>query len=162
MISVGETAPAFELPGSDGETVQKYALSDFIEEGMVLLTFYPFDFSPTCTGQLCEFRDAEMLTFTDGVDIVGISVDSAYAHERFIQEFELIFPLVSDRMATVAEQYGFREDEIAGHPNVCQRGLVAVDSSQTVRYVWRPSDGQETPSISDLEDAIAWYRQGEH
>jgi peroxiredoxin len=159
MLSVEETAPEFELPGTDGEGIQPYSLSDFIEEGMVVLSFYPFDFSPTCSTQLCEFRDAEFLSFTKGVDVVGISVDSAYCHQAFIETYDLNFPLLSDRLAEVADQYGFRAEKVDGHPHVCQRGLVAVDSSQTVRYTWKAETNGETPDLTELEESIEWFRE---
>lgn len=158
MLSVGQKAPEFQLPGTEGNGIETYSLSEFTEEGMVVLSFYPFDFSPTCSTQLCEFRDAEFLSFTEGVDVVGISVDSAYCHQAFIEKFDLNFPLVSDRLAEVADRYGFRTDEVDGHPHVCQRGLVAVDSSQTVRYTWQANKEGEAPDLTDLEDSIDWFR----
>ncbi|PGF13827.1 hypothetical protein CP556_22225 [Natrinema sp. CBA1119] len=77
MLELGETAPSFTLPGTDGETIDEYSLKEYTNEGAAVLAFYPFDFSPICTEELCDFRDVEWLTFTEGVNLFGISTDSA-------------------------------------------------------------------------------------
>lgn len=57
-----------------------------------------------CTEELCGFRDTEWLTLTEGVDVFGISLDSCYAHKRFIEENELNFPLLSDTRGRVTDE----------------------------------------------------------
>lgn len=42
-LEVGEKAPAFDLPGSDGNT---YALSQFVGKGGVVLAWFPKAFTP--------------------------------------------------------------------------------------------------------------------
>lgn len=160
VIEIGATAPDFELPGTGGEEIAQYRLSEFTDDGMVLLTFYPFDFSPVCTDQLCSLRDAEWLTVDESVDVVGISVDSAYSHRRFIREHDLMFPLLTDRLADVAAAYDLEYEEWEQHPSVCQRALVAVDDDREVRYTWQTDDALNQPTLDDLEDSIAWFRNG--
>lgn len=46
MIGIGEAAPDFEIPGTDGSDIELYRLSEYTEDGLVVLVFYPFDFSP--------------------------------------------------------------------------------------------------------------------
>ncbi|WP_248897631.1 redoxin domain-containing protein [Haloplanus halobius] len=153
---VGEPAPAFELPGAGEDGIDTFDLADYTEEGALILSFYPFDFSPICTQQLCGFRDAEWLAFTDNIDVVGISVDSAYSHHQFRDEYGLTFPLLTDRLASVAGQFGVRYDEWERHPAVCQRAIFAIDTSQTIRYTWWTEDGSEQPTLDDLYESIEW------
>lgn len=152
-LSPGESAPNFRLPGSDGTSIEEYHLREYTESGVCILLFYPFDFSSVCTAELCTFRDAEWLLFTKGVDVLGISTDSAYSHQEFINKHDLPFPLLSDSGGEVTAQYGVLRDELEGHTRVCQRAIVIVDSSDTVRYKWVADDPQNSFDTKVLIEA---------
>lgn len=154
MVTEGETAPDFELPGTLGDGFDAYRLTDYLDAGAVVLAFYPFDFSPVCTEALCRFNDSELLLFSDDVDVFGISLDSCYAHERFINEYEIHFPLLSDTIGRVTDAYGLAYDEWDGHEGVSKRALVTIDETQTVRYVWQTDDAYDQPSIDELQEAV--------
>lgn len=158
MLEPGRTAPAFVLPGTDGDTRTQYRLTDYTDAGVTLLLFYPFAFSPVCTEQLCDFRDAEWLAVTEEIDVFGISVDSAYAQQRFSQAYDFQFPLLSDRLASVAADYGVRYEELAHHPHVAKRAIFAIDDTRTIRSTWVTDDAYKSPTIEDLEASIAWFR----
>jgi peroxiredoxin len=144
----------FSLPGTEGEDIRKYRLSDFTEDGAAVLVFYPFDFSPVCTEELCRFRDAEWLTFTEGVDVVGISRDSCYAHKRFIREYGLSFPLLSDTQGEVIERFDLIYDELEHHAGVPKRALVTLDQSHDVRYRWQTEDAYNGPDMDELQESV--------
>lgn len=156
--SVDERILDRELPGVGAEGIGTFSLSDFTDEGALVVSFYPFDFSPVCTEQLCGFRDADWLTFTEGVDVVAISVDSAYSHQQFREEYSLNFPLLTDRLASVADCFGVKYEQWENHPAVCQRAIFAIDDSHTIRYSWQREDANEQPSLEELEESIAWLR----
>lgn len=161
MIGEGDRAPEFVLPGTRGDGFTEYRLSEHTETGPVVLAFYPFDCSPVCTDQLCDFRDAEWLALRPEVDVFGVSTDTCYAHERFIEEYDLTFPLLSDTTGEVAERYGVACDECELHAGVPRRSVFVVDSSRTVRYVWTTTDVYESPDVEALCDAIeAFYDPG--
>ena len=69
-------APDFALVNQFGEQV---LLSEFRGRKAVVLVFFPLAFSGTCTGELCELRDNLSLFTNDGVELLGISVDSRHA-----------------------------------------------------------------------------------
>ncbi|WP_435063292.1 redoxin domain-containing protein, partial [Halobaculum sp. EA56] len=71
MTETGEPVGNFALPGTEGDGIRRYRLSDYTDTGAVVLAFYPFDFSPVCTDVLCRFRDAEFLSLTEDVDVFG-------------------------------------------------------------------------------------------
>lgn len=156
--AVGDDVEDFELPGTGDGGIETFRLSEYTATGPVVLTFYPFDFSPVCTSHLCEFRDAEFLTFTENVDVFGISVDSAYSHRQFRAEYSLSFPLLSDRLAAVADRFGVKYDVLENHPAVCQRALFAIDSTNTVRYRWHAADPYDEPAQGDLEATLDWFK----
>jgi peroxiredoxin len=154
MLSTGESAPSFALPGTDGETISEYRLASFTERGALVLLFYPFDYSPVCTQELCNFRDSEWLSFTDDLDVVGVSTDSAFAHRNIIQENGLPFPLLSDHDGTVSERYGVLYDELEGHPRVSKRAVFVVDDRQTLQYVWVADDWLTDPDVGAVHEAV--------
>jgi len=154
MRTVGEQAPGFSVPGSDGEDINQYRLSDATESGGVVLLFYPFDYSPICTKELCEFRDSELLTFTDQLDVFGISQDSAFAHREMIRKNDLPFPLLSDHDGSVSHSYDVCYDEIEGHPQVSKRAVFVIDDSQTIQYGWETDDWTVDPDIGAVYDAV--------
>jgi hypothetical protein len=90
----------------------------------------------------------------------GISADSAHCHKEFISEYDLGFPLLTDRLGEVANKYGILLEEFEHHKNIPKRSIVAIDSSRTIQFTWAP-DTQYTPSdISEIEDILSWYREG--
>jgi peroxiredoxin len=112
VLETGSAAPDFTLVGvHDGEQRQ-FSLSETTDAGNhVVLFFYPADFSPICTPEMCAIRDAEFFELTDNVLPWGISSDTTYAHRAFAEQYGLDFPLLSDTDHSVAEQYGVRYDE---------------------------------------------------
>lgn len=155
MVQKGDTVPDFTLPGTEGEEINTYQLEKYTETGAVVLVFYPFDFSPVCTAELCSIRDAEWLSFTDSVDVFGVSQDSCYAHKRFIQENNLNFPLLSDTRGTLTDEFGIAYDTWEEHKGVPKRALITIDDSQTVRYVWQTEDAYGQPSFDELHETVS-------
>ena len=151
-MEIGDRAPSFTLPGTEGNDISQYTLSDHIESGVAILLFYPFDFSPVCTTELCEFRDAEFLEFTDDVDVLAISTDSVYAHREFSTQHGLPFPLLSDNHGTVSAEYGLQYEEYEQHEAVTQRALVVIDDNQEIVYTWTAEDTGAEFDISVLDD----------
>ncbi|WP_435074312.1 redoxin domain-containing protein [Halorubrum sp. HHNYT27] len=144
----------FTLPGTEGDEINKYRLSDYTDGGAVVLVFYPFDFSPVCTEELCGIRDAEWLSFTENVDVFGISRDSCYAHKRFIKQYDLSFPLLSDTEGEVIRKFDLVYDEWEHHRGVPKRALVTLDESHEVRYRWQTEDAYNSPDMDELEQTV--------
>lgn len=155
MLSEGMHAPAFSLPGVDDGETATYSLETATTNGRaVLLLFYPFDFSPVCTNELCAIRDAEWFQFTPGLEVWGISGDSTYAHDAFVDEYGLNFPLLSDYHATVAASYDVRYDHFEGHEGVPKRAVFLVAPDQTIKYAWGTDDAFEKPEFKPVKAAL--------
>jgi len=155
MLTAGESAPDFALPGVVDGTTDTYSLGASTDEGRAaLLLFYPFDFSPVCTTELCAIRDAAWFEFTPGLDVWGLSGDSTYSHAAFADEYDLNFPLLSDFGAAAAEEFGVRYDEYRGHRNVPKRAVFVVDADRTVRYAWSTEDALEKPDFAPVKAAV--------
>lgn len=105
MPKVGDTAPAFQGTDQDGKTVKS---SDLIGKKIVLLYFYPKDFTKGCTSEACGFRDRMADLEKDNVQLVGVSFDSTASHQAFVAKYKLNFTLLSDSDGKIADAYGTR------------------------------------------------------
>ena len=101
MLEVGTKAPDFTLPDKNGNPV---SLSDFAGKRVVLY-FYPRDNTPGYTRQACAFAQNYDVFKELGVEVIGVSKDSAASHEKFAAKYELPFILLSDSELTVLQAY---------------------------------------------------------
>src|ERR1700761_9116477 len=92
-VEVGSEAPDFTLIDYNRE---KVSLASFRGQKNVLLVFFPFAFSGTCTGELCQVRDELADYQNDTVQILGVSVDPFPALKAWAQQQGYEFPLLSD------------------------------------------------------------------
>ena len=101
-MEIGDKAP--ELLGYDenGEAVR---LSDFASKKLVLY-FYPKDLTSGCTAEACNLRDNLSTLNESGYAVVGVSVDDAKSHQKFIAKHELPFHLIADTDKSLVEQFG--------------------------------------------------------
>lgn len=95
-------APDFELLNENGELVR---LAD-LKGKHVVLYFYPKDLTPGCTTEACDFRDAHEDFSQLNAVILGVSMDDANKHTKFIEKHGLPFSLLVDSDHAVAEKYG--------------------------------------------------------
>src|SRR5947208_1968438 len=107
-------------------------LADFRGRGAVLLVFYPLAFTGTCQGELCQVRDNLADFVNDDVQLLTVSVDSAYAHKVWADREGYEFPLLADFWphGAVAQAYGVFDEE-RGFAN---RGTFLIDTSGVVRF----------------------------
>ncbi|MGC3998249.1 MAG: peroxiredoxin [Anaeromyxobacter sp.] len=101
-LKVGDKAPDFTLPDTDGKPVQ---LSALLQRGPVMLAFYPKAFTSGCTKQNEAFRDRFAEVEKKGAQVVGISTDDVETQRRFRAELKLPYPLLADPEAKVVNAY---------------------------------------------------------
>jgi thioredoxin-dependent peroxiredoxin len=105
--AIGSPAPVFKkipVAGGDYAAGSTLSLSDLKGETVVLY-FYPKDDTPGCTKQACALRDGWQ-QISKKAKVFGVSIDSVKSHEKFIQKFELPFPILSDEQKQIVEAYG--------------------------------------------------------
>ena len=73
---------------------------------MIALYFYPKDNTSGCTAQACSLRDGYADLRAAGVEIIGVSRDSAKSHVKFIEQHNLPFRLIVDSDVKLNEQFG--------------------------------------------------------
>ncbi|MBS0659208.1 MAG: peroxiredoxin [Verrucomicrobia bacterium] len=106
-LSVGDAAPDFAalaVGGEYGAEGRQVRLADFVGRNVVLY-FYPKDDTPGCTKQACGLRDV-WGEFAGKAAVFGVSVDDAGSHQKFIDKFQLPFPLLSDTEQKIVQDYG--------------------------------------------------------
>ncbi|MBE6333485.1 MAG: thioredoxin-dependent thiol peroxidase [Bacteroidales bacterium] len=84
---------------------QEMKVSDF-KGRKIVLYFYPKDSTPGCTAEACSLRDNYSELREKGYEVVGVSVDSAKSHQRFIEKNSLPFNLIADTDKKLVEQFG--------------------------------------------------------
>ena len=128
-IKKGDDAPDFTLKGHDDN---EYKLSS-MRGHKVVLAFYPLDFSPVCSQEHACFRD-DLSQFNDlEAQVLGISVDSVWAHKAFAKALDIAYPLLADfhPKGAVAAKYGlYLEDK-----GITSRATVIIDEDGTVADV---------------------------
>ena len=101
-LKVGDKAPEFSLPSTDGSIVSLKSLRG----KKVVLYFYPKDDTPGCTKEACSFRDNLARVRSKGALIYGVSADSPKSHQKFTEKYDLTFPLLSDESKEMMKAYG--------------------------------------------------------
>ena len=91
-MKVGDKAPEVLGVNENGELIK---LSDFAGKKLVLY-FYPKDNTSGCSAEACSLRDNYTELRKSGYTIVGVSVDNEISHRKFIDKYDLPFPLIAD------------------------------------------------------------------
>ncbi len=148
-LTIGNAAPDFEITNQHGE---KVSLSSFKGQKNVLLMFYPFSFTGTCTGELCALRDDLSSFQNDDVQLLAISCDSPYVQRVFAEQENYQFPVLSDFWphGEVAKAYGIFDDA----RGCALRGTFVIDKEGIIR--WSVVNGLgDARSNDDYKAALA-------
>lgn len=150
-LSVGSQAPDFELPATGGTRVR---LSEVLKNGPVLLLFYPLDWSPVCTREMCGMRDGFREFQNVGIKVLGISVDSIFSHEAFAEKYAIPFPLISDFNREVCTKYGVIHDEVLGLRGIAKRAVFIIGQDGRIFYRWVSEDLEVMPDIEEIKKKV--------
>ena len=112
-----------------GTERRDYSLSDY-RGRKVVLAFYPGDFTPGCTKQMCQYRDSfEEFQGVEAV-LLGISPQDVDSHAKWIEKRDFPFPLLADTEKTVIDAYGVR----GFGPIAVKRSTFVIDAEGIVRH----------------------------
>lgn len=100
-LAVGDKAPVFSGTDQDGN---KISLKDF-KGKKVILYFYPKDDTSGCTAESCNLRDNRSALMKKNFQIIGVSADDEKSHKKFIEKFDLNFPLIADTNKKMIQDY---------------------------------------------------------
>jgi len=148
MIAIGTEAPDFELPSNEltpeGRPGKKIRLSDFRGKKHVVLAFYPLDFSPTCSTEHGCFKDDSVKLEGAHAQVLGISVDSAWAHQAFAKQMGIGYPLLADfhPKGEIASKFGLYNAE----RGMTKRATVIIDKAGKVAFT-QEHEGQRDDKV---------------
>ncbi|HKV85553.1 MAG TPA: peroxiredoxin [Ktedonobacterales bacterium] len=147
-LKAGDDAPDFTLPATDGA---KYTLSQFRGQKNVVLAFFPFAFSGTCSAQMPSYQ-AELERFNSyDTQVLGLSMDAMHSLKHWAGELGLTYPLLSDfyPQGKVADLYGVR------HPaGMAERALIVVDKQGKIAWIHVHRPTAEVPNNEDLFEVL--------
>ena len=113
MIKTGDKAP--EVLGND-QNGNEISLSQFAGKKLVLY-FYPKDMTSGCTAEACNLRNNYDALQEKGYEVIGVSIDNASRHQKFIKKNDLPFSLIADTEKKLVETFGvWGEKKLYGRP----------------------------------------------
>ncbi len=133
-VRIDELAPDFEARSTQGMV----RMSDFRGKWLVFFS-HPADFTPVCTTEFMAFQNAADRFDALDCKLLGLSVDSLYAHLAWIKDIEarfdtrITFPIVEDISMAVARVYGMIHDGSATTAAV--RSVFFIDPDGYVRAI---------------------------
>jgi len=116
-IRIGDSVPDFIADTSIGTI----SLHEFIGDSWCVLFSHPADFTPVCTTELGVTAKLEAEWSKRGAKVIGLSVDSAQDHERWIKDInetqhtQVNFPIIADKDRQVSMLFGMLDPTTFGH-----------------------------------------------
>jgi peroxiredoxin len=147
----GTKAPPFELPCKPGETVN---VGDHLGKEKIVLLFFPLAYSPVCTDEMCSMRDSWQQWEQLDAKVFGISVDSPFVVDKFRNDLNIPFPILSDFNKEVAPKYDALHEDLMGLKGVAKRAAFVIDANGEIVYDWISDDPKQMPDFDEIKAAL--------
>ena len=138
MMEIGDKVPDFLGTDENGNELR---MQDFAGKKLVLY-FYPKDSTPGCTQEACNLRDNYERMLAKGYAVVGVSVQDAKSHKRFIEKNKLPFPLIADTEMVLNNAFG-----VWGEKSMCGRKYMGtfrttfiINEEGIVEQIFKPKE----------------------
>ncbi len=156
-VKPGDQAPDFELYGRAAADAPTYRLTDALAEGGVVLQFFPLPFTGVCEAQMCSVRDSVDRYAGSGVTVWGVTGHYPQLIAAWDDVHHFDVPILADYDHEVSRAYvGLYEDTLPQNLRLTsKRGVVGIDRSGTVRFVWITETSGVGPSDEVVSEAIA-------
>jgi peroxiredoxin len=151
-VDVGAKAPDFTLVDQDRKPV---TLSSVLQNGPVVLAFFPGAFSSTCTNEMCTFRDSLATLGASKAQVLGVSTDTFFTLKAWGDQQRLNFPLLSDYNKDVIAQYDVVNPDMIGLKNIAKRAVFVIDPRGVVRHREVLEDARNEPDYAAITRALA-------
>ena len=135
-MNIGDKAPERLGLNEKGEEI---LLSNYRGKKVVLY-FYPKDNTSGCTAEACSLRDNYSALREQDYEVIGVSVDSAASHQKFIDKHQLPFTLIADTEHELVETMGvWGEKSMYGRKYMGTfRTTFIIDENGVVEQIYLP------------------------
>ena len=151
-IKVGDKAKDFSLPYATKDTIvsELIKLNRLLGKIVIIIAFYPADWSPGCTKQLCLFRDNFKRFSQLNAEILAISGDYVWSHNNWAEHQNYPFKLLSDHNHKVAKLYeSYNEDN-----GYNKRTVFVINQEGFISYIDWKYDVSGDTSFNNLQKAL--------
>lgn len=137
-MEIGQRLPEILGRDQDGRELK---LSDFKGKKLVLYT-YPKDSTPGCTSEACSLRDNYQRMLDKGYAVVGVSVQDEKSHQKFIEKYQLPFPIIADTDLRLVNELGvYGEKKMYGRTYMGTfRTTFITNEDGVVEQIFLPKD----------------------
>ncbi len=155
-LSVGSSAPDFELTTLGPNGPELVRLSAQLGEGPVVLLFVPMAFTGVCTQEFCsvtsELSEYEQLK----AKIFGISGDNPFAQQNWKEKEGIGLTLLSDYEHEVAKAYDVAYETFLPAKNlkmggVPKRSAFIVDKDGVIQYAESSDNPGDLPNFEAIK-----------
>jgi glutaredoxin-dependent peroxiredoxin len=152
MLKPGDKAPDFTLRASDKSQV---SLKDYRGKNVVIL-FFPMAFTSVCTKELCMMRDGLAAYEKLNAQVLAVSVDSLFTLNKWKEEQQFNFPMLSDFNKTVSKKYDVLYKEFVFEmKGVSKRSAFVVDASGTIRHAEVLENAGDMPDFNAIQAVLS-------
>ena len=146
MPRVGQMAPGFRLQDQNGH----WRSLDQYRGQWLVLYFYPRDFTPGCTTELCKYRDDYLALRKQGAQVLAVSLDDVASHAAFARKHHAPFPMLADSHHVVAREYGVLTSLIGIHYAARTTFIIAPDGRIAKVYTGVDPEANSRQVLADL------------
>lgn len=135
-ISVGDAIPQFTAKDQEGFEIT----TEDLYGSPILLYFYPKDGTPGCTAQACAYRDSKVRLDAHDIIVMGVSSDGKDSHQKFMQNYQLDFTLLTDENFTISKKFDVYREKKTGKeqkPEI-ERTAFLIDRDGIIQWLERP------------------------
>jgi peroxiredoxin len=151
-IEIGSKAPDFTLMNQERQPV---TLSKALQNGPVVLAFFPAAFSSVCQKEMCTFRDSIARLRGANAQIFGVSTDTFFALKAWADQQAFGFPLLSDYNKDLIRSYGVVNPDMIGLKDIAKRAVFVIDPQGIVRHKEVLEDARNEPNYDNVRAALA-------
>ena len=148
-LKKGDSIPSFSVTDQNGNLVTE---KDYVDKKLVIY-FYPKDMTPGCTSQACNIRDNYALLQQEGISILGVSADDVTRHQKFIDKYDLPFPLLADTELTMIKNFGiWGEKKFMGkvYDGIHRTTFLINESGKVHEIITKPKTKEHAEEILEL------------
>lgn len=152
-MNVGDKAPDFTLFNEKKEPVSLYAT---LENGPVVLLFFPAAFTGVCTNEMHMVSND--LDAYAPAQVFGVSTDTLFTLAEFSKANAFKIPLLSDHDAEVSAAFDSKYDKDFGpmkYDRISKRSAFVIDQDGTVVYAEVLANPGNLPDLEAIRTAVA-------